>query len=421
MKKGRRTVTKRSGRRLFLVSLLTLTIGALAFKLFEPGFVYMSGWKPAPGGSYPSVTAHSPDWTEVGAMANAWLERARAELNTPALSAAVSIAGERVWAGTVGYADLESGTQATLDTAFRIGSSSKAVTSVAMGVLIDDGDVDLEAPISTYVRDLSEPLSSITTRQAMSHTAGVRDYGLCLCFPIWEYYNRRHYRSQREALRPFESSELLFARGQGFSYSSYGYNIAGAVLEGASGLAFSEFLQQHVFGPLRMGATHVDTGEPMRNDATFYEVEDRRYKKTFRVDNTNKLPSGGILSTPSDMTRLGQQMIAPTLFSEQTRDVLTRHQPLADGRPNPQGYALGWRHHEAKLLDGAVTTPWFHHHGVAYGAVSHFSVYPEYGVVVSVMMNKNQGPFGEQPALLTDCSFLQSGATHHEDYERGTA
>jgi CubicO group peptidase (beta-lactamase class C family) len=151
-----------------------------------------------------------------------------------------------------------------------------------------------------------------------------------------------------------------------------------------------------------MGATHVDAGEPMGNDATFYEVEDRRYKKTFRVDNTNKLPSGGILSTPSDMTRLGHQMIAPTLFSEQTRNVLTRHQPLADGRPNPQGYALGWRRHDAKLLDGGVTTPWFHHHGVAYGAVSHFSVYPEYGVVVSVMMNKNQGSFGEQPALLTD-------------------
>jgi CubicO group peptidase (beta-lactamase class C family) len=102
------------------------------------------------------------------------------------------------------------------------------------------------------------------------------------------------------------------------------------------------------------------------------------------------------------MVRLGQQMIEPTLFSQQTRDLLTRRQPLADGRANPQGYALGWRHHEAKLLDGAVTTPWFHHHGVAYGAVSHFSVYPEYGVVVSVMMNKNQGSFGEQTTKLTD-------------------
>ena len=86
-------------------------------------------------------------------MANGWLKRARAELNTPALSAAVSFTGERVWAGTAGYTDLESGTEATLDTAFRIGSSSKAVTSVAMGVLIDDGAVDLDAPISTHVPD----------------------------------------------------------------------------------------------------------------------------------------------------------------------------------------------------------------------------------------------------------------------------
>jgi CubicO group peptidase (beta-lactamase class C family) len=397
---------KRTGRRLIFVLTSSLIIGATAFKLFEPALVYTSGWKRAPDGPYPLVNASSSGWTEAGPKAVAWLTKARADLNAPALSAAVSIDGERVWAGAVGFADLESRTEATLNTGFRIGSSSKAVTSVAMGILIDDGAVDLDAPISTYVRDVSAQLSSITVRQSMSHTAGVRDYGLCLCFPIWEYYNRRHYRSQREALGPFERSRLLFSPGENFFYSSYGYNIAGAVLEAVSTHSFGEFLERQVFEPLGMAATHVDSGEPMASDATFYEVEDGRgYKKTFGVDNTNKLPSGGILSTPSDMTRLGHQVIAPTMFSERTRDVLIRPQPLADGRPNPQGYALGWRRHEAKLLDGSVTTTRLHHHGVAYGAVSHLSVYPTYGVVVSIMMNKNSGsagPLGEHAAGLTD-------------------
>lgn len=139
----------------------------------------------------------------------------------------------------------------------------------------------------------------------MRHTAGVRDYGLCLCFPIWEYYNRRHYRSQREALGPFERSRLLFSPGEAFSYSSYGYNIAGAVLEGVSKHSFGEFLERQVCEPLRMDTTHVDSGEPMASDATFYEVEDGRgYKKTFRVDNTNKLPSGGIAEHAAHLTGL---------------------------------------------------------------------------------------------------------------------
>jgi len=391
-----------SARRLFFVLVPGLVLGAFGFKLFEPVLVYNSGWEPLPSGPYTSVSMHAPDWSEVAGEADRWLIGLQTELTAPAVSAAVSVDGERVWAGAVGYSDLETRAGVTLDTAFRIGSSSKAVTSVAMGVLLQDDAVDLDAPVSTYVPDLSGSLGQITSRQAMSHTAGVRGYGLCWCFPIWEYYNRRHYSSQREALRPFEASGLLFSPGQGFSYSSYGYNIAGAVIEGVTKLGFDEFLQRSVFDPLGMKTTHVETGEPMSSDATFYEVENRRYKETFRVDNTNKLPSGGVVATPSDMTRLGQQMIVPTLFSQETRNLLVRHQPLADGRPNPQGYALGWRHHEATFLKGAVTTPRYHHHGVAYGAVSHFSVYPEYGIVVSVMTNKNSESLGERVDPLTD-------------------
>jgi CubicO group peptidase (beta-lactamase class C family) len=402
----------RSIKRLLFVLVPGLLVCVLAFKLFEPVFVYNWGWKELPAGDYPAATVRSRGWEEVGAQADAWLLDVRAGLATPALSAAVLVDGELAWAGGAGFADLDSRRAVTLRTAFRIGSSSKPVTSIAMGVLIGEQAVDLDAPVSHYVPDLGGPLASITTRQAMSHLGGVRDYGLCLCFPIWEYYNRTHYSSQRDALRPFERSDLLFSPGSSFFYSSYGYNLAGAVIERVAGQRFGDFLERRLFDPLGMDGTHVDTGTREPQDATFYELRDGTYKPAFRVDNTNKLPSGGILSTPTDMVRLGQQAIVPSLFSVGTRDELIRHQPLADGRVNPQGYALGWRSHELSVLRGTRMTRVLHHHGVAYGAVSHFSVYPEYGAVVSVMMNRNQGSFGDAPARLADLFLNVLDARH---------
>lgn len=413
---GRAAMTKRA-KRWLLAGAALVGIGALAFELFEPFFYYSSGWEQVPEGPYPSTTSHAPGWDAVAVRASAWLVETRAALDTPALSAAVSVDGERVWTGVAGFADLASSKPATASTVFRIGSSSKAVTSVAMGVLLAERAVDLDAPVSRYLPDLAEPLSSVTTRQAMSHTAGVREYGVCPCFPIWEYYSTKHYDSQREALQPFERSDLLFPPGEGFSYSSYGYNLAGAVIESVTGQAFGEFLRTRVSEPLGMHSTHVEDGRALPERATFYELRNDVYKEVFDIDLTNRLPSGGIVSTPSDMVRLGHQMIEPTLFDERTRDALIRRQPLADGRDNPQGYALGWRVHELDVLGGAKKTLVLHHHGVSYGSVSNFAVYPEYGIVVSVMMNKNQGSFGDAPVRLADL-FIEATTAGRGQSER---
>jgi CubicO group peptidase (beta-lactamase class C family) len=382
--KGKRNVRSK------LWSVSAVVLAVLAFKLFEPGFVWIYGWQRMPTTAYPSVSVSSDGWSDTATQAGAWLLAARAQLDAPALSAAVSVDGRRAWAGAVGYADITAGRAATLETTFRIGSTSKAVTSIAMGTLIDRNAIDLDAPISRYIPDLSAPLASVTTRQAMSHTAGVRNYALCVCFPIWESLSRRHYDGpQREVLRPYERDALLFSPGQSFAYTSLGYNVAGAVIEHISQVRFAEFLERAVTGPLGLVATRTDAGQPGPGDARFYDVEDHQYKEAFRVDNTNKLPSGGILSTPSDLVRLGAQMIEPTLFSRQTRDLLAKPQPVADGRANPQGYALGWRY-QGDSASGTATTRRLHHHGTAQGSTSHFTLYPAYGMAVSVVMNKGQ-------------------------------
>lgn len=374
--------------RLTVILLVLAAVLWVVFKLFQPFIVAPFGWAAMPEGAYPAASSASPAWRQEGDRAQARLEEARRRIGAPAVSAAVSVDGKFVWAGAAGYADLEREIEATPETVFRIGSTSKAVTSVAMGTLIATNAVDLDAPVSTYMPGLAEPLATVTTRQAMSHTAGVRHYGTCLCFPVIEYFNRKHYETQRDSLRPFERDELLFTPGERYAYSTYGYNVTGGVIESVTGERFADYLADAVFTHLGMESSRADSGRPREGDATFYDASrPGLYKEVFRIDNTNKQPGGGILSTPSDLARLGWQMIEPTLFDARTRDVLL---PAGDA---PPFYGLGWRYQtETEFLGGI--TPRVHHHGTALGSTSHFTVYPEYGMVVSVMMNAGQVPGG---------------------------
>ncbi|MBM3841266.1 MAG: beta-lactamase family protein [Verrucomicrobia bacterium] len=389
--------THRRTLRRVLTGALLLGLAWLCFRLFEPIFVWNIGWQPLPAmAENEALRADAEfvdaEWRELGAPAAKRLRDARAKLETPALSAAVSIYGKRVWAGAVGLADVESQRYANLDSRFRLGSTSKAVTAVAIGTLLDAGRLDLELPAQHYIADLAPPLATITTRQAMSHTAGVRNYGLCLCFPIWEQYGRRSFANTRAALRVFERDPLLFTPGEDFAYSSYGYNIAGAVIEAATQTPFLDYLQRAVFDPLKMTHSGGDFADVSVADrVSFYDTADGSYKPAYRVDNSVKLPSGGLLSSPSDMVALGSAMLSDRLLSVATRERLLTPQRLADGRENPQGYALGWRvSDQKKFFNDSLTTRIIHHHGAAVGSTSYFAALPEFGLVISVMMNKGQ-------------------------------
>lgn len=386
---------KRNDLRHILVWTLPIGLAWLGFRLFEPVLVWSSGWQPLPIASLKERPTSAnefvdADWTSLQAPAAARLREAYEDLETPALSAAVAIDGKRVWAGVIGLAEVETGTPATLTSSFRLGSTSKAVTSVAIGTLLDARRLDLDLPVQHYIPDLAAPLATITTRQAMSHTAGVRDYGLCLCFPVWEHLNRRPFASTREALRVFERDALRFVPGQEFAYSSFGYNVAGAVLEGASATPFLDYLERAVFEPLQMHQSGGDfAARPVQDRASFYETQEKRYKPASQVDNSIRWPSGGLLSSPSDMVALGAAMTTDRLLRETTRKLLLTPQRLADGRENPQGYALGWRvSDDKKLFEKSLTTSIVSHHGTAVGSTSYFAALPEFGLVISVMMNK---------------------------------
>ena len=391
------TVAERKPRRRIFGWLLLLAGLALAwpaYRMFEPVLTWSSGWQPLPAdAAIPHGTGVADvAWSGVAVRADEQLRDARSRLQAPALSAAIMIDGKRVWAAATGYADLEQARPATIDSIFRLGSTSKAINALAMARLIDSGKLDIDRSVRTYLPDLPATYDRVTTRLAVSHTAGIPDYGLCLCFPIWEHLNRRHFDSVRTSLHVFEDRPLLSAPGEAFHYSSYSANVVGAVVEAAAQRPYLAWVEEGVLQPLGMRHTRADlAGAAIPERVSFYDITENRYKPAEPVDNSIRYPSGGLLSTPSDILLVGNAFLGGDFLAQGTRQQLLTRQKLRDGSDNPQGYALGIRvFDDKKLFDGRVQTRFYSHHGTAVGSTSYFGVYPEYGLVVSVMMNKGQ-------------------------------
>lgn len=369
---------------------LLCALAVLAFKLFEPLFVYHWGWHEAALPAQPPETENvDPARAAAAIEAKKLVAELQQRLQLPGISVALDIDGREAWSYTRGYAELESLKALTPDSQFRIGSTSKAFTSAAMATLVQAGKVDLDAPLQTYLPWLPPKPWPLTTRRVMSHTAGFRDYSICACFPIWEYYNRRHYASLRESVAAVAASELQFQPGQDFRYTSLGYNLAGAVVEAASGKDFLAYLDAAVIRPLNLAHTQADDAtQEIPGRVGFYELAGGGYKRAFAVDNSNKWPSGGLLSTPRDLVRFGDGMLQNRLVDAATQTRFWTPQPLADGKDNGDDYALGWRvHRQRELLGGSERTDIVSHNGVATGATSRFALYPAKQLSIAILTN----------------------------------
>ena len=325
-------------------------------------------------------------WAQAAAKAE--LTLIDTEMDFPSISLAVAIDGKLVWRAAKGFADVKENEEITFEHQFRIGSTSKAVTAIALGSLYDKGLIDFDKPMGAYDATLAEPVKQVTLGQAMSHRGGIRNYGLCLCFPAWEHLNRQKYSSVRDAVAVIEKSSLLFESGNGYQYTSLGFNLAGLAAESVTKQTFADVMNSEVFEPLGMMHTQIEN-ERVNSEklVTFYETSNGRYKPAFRVDNSIRWPSGGIVSTPTDLVKLGSAMLDTSLLSDKARSVLLTI-PQNGRERGGQYYALGWRVSNWKIND-STTLQAYHHNGTAVGSTSVFVVFPNQGLVISAITNKS--------------------------------
>ncbi|HEY9428297.1 MAG TPA: serine hydrolase domain-containing protein [Gemmatimonadaceae bacterium] len=311
--------------------------------------------------------------------------------NLPGASVAVGIDGQIVWAEGFGWADLEQRVPVTSLTRFRIGSVSKPLTSVAVGLLYERGKVDLDAPVQKYVPSFPKKRWPISTRQLMGHVAGLRHYRGD------EFLSSEHYDNVLEGLEIFAHDSLLFRPGTAYSYSTYGWNLVSAVVESAAGEPFLDFMRREVFAPL--GLRHTVPGymaSIVPDRVRFYEKDkEGRLVNAPYVDNSYKWAGGGFLSTPSDLVRFGFGMLDNELLKAETRKMLWTPLQLQSGKST--GYGLGWG---VDTLDGHRVVS---HGGGSVGGTTAFMIFPDQRMVVAVTTNLSDaevGPIANEVAKL---------------------
>ncbi len=334
------------------------------------------------------------------------IERARALVQerlaegVPAFSVAVGIGGDLVWEQAFGIADVESGRAATPTTLFRIGSTSKPIAAAVAARMAQRDDFSLDRPIAELAGGLYPHQPSPSLAQLLSHQAGVRHYRGA------EYVSRERYASLAAGLAIFRDDPPLFEPGAGFSYSSYGFNLAGAVLEQVSGLEFGDLAGREVFEPLAMTHTRIDDPTiwiPER--AAFYVGGSDGPRPALPVDDSYKAPSGGLLSTAADLVRFGSAFLAPGFLDEAILDRVLS--PLRTAAGEETGYGLGWR-----VRAAAETYPRLavHHGGSSMGGRSMLVVLPEAGVVVALLCNSGSYESKEADAFAIAAWFADLAA-----------
>jgi serine beta-lactamase-like protein LACTB len=334
----------------------------------------------------PSVTHFSPsrDWTGPTESARQIARASLSEQNLPGLSIAVGVGGELVWAEGFGFADLENRAPVTPGSRFRIGTASKVLTSAGIGLLLERNRLNLDDEIQTSVPEFPKKEWPVTLRHLMSHTAGVRtdggDEG-----PYAEHCER-----PLESLRIFADRSLLFQPGTEYRYSSYGWMLLSAAVEGAAGEPFLGFMHRQVFEPLGMTDTAADSlRDPLPDQAKSYfpryAADPKLGLHDMRdIDYSCYAGASVFVSTPSDLVRFGMGINGGKLLKPATVESLQTSQRLPSGEET--GYGLGWDLEPATLA-GEQTRVIGHDGESLGGMVASLMAFPDQGIVVAVTSN----------------------------------
>jgi serine beta-lactamase-like protein LACTB, mitochondrial len=261
---------------------------------------------------------------------------AMTKLGIPGLSAAVVTEQRLRWSAAYGTADIENAVPATTATVYRLASVTKPITATAVLQLVEAGKVDLDAPIQRYVPAFPAKQWPVTVRHLLSHQAGIRNW------TDEEFHNTRRFASIADSLAVFKDDPLLFEPGARTQYTSLGYNLLGAVVEGVSGKPFLEYLHERVFVPAGMEAARGDDVLAIipHRAAGYQATSSGEVLNSPMSDTSNRTAGGGLVATAEDVARFAIAFQRGTLLKPSTAQAAFGRQRTSDHHIT--GYGLGW-------------------------------------------------------------------------------
>jgi CubicO group peptidase (beta-lactamase class C family) len=272
--------------------------------------------------------------------------------NVPGAAVSVVHHGRVVKAAGYGVANLELNVPATEHSVFEIGSMSKQVSAEAVMMLVEEGKLRLDDPLSNYLTGLPQEWSGIRLRHLLTHTSGLHDWEGDTAFSY-----RREY-TTAEFIAFVARHPLDFQPGSRFAYTNSAFPLLGKVVEKVSGVTYERFVTERIFKPAGMVETRLrHPAEVVPNHTSGYVDHDGVFENGEPLRPAILAPNGGVLSTAADMARWNIALTTGALVKPATMDLMTTPIRFNDGSSFSGGIAWfldEFRGHHMMLHNGST-------------------------------------------------------------------
>ena len=263
----------------------------------------------------------------------------RAEMqrqHIPGLALLVSRGGKIVQAQGFGRANVELQVPVKPETVFQSGSVGKQFTATAVMMLVEEGKVALDDPLTKYFSDAPATWKEVTVRELLSHTGGFGDYP--------EKFDFRKDWTEAELLKLVENIPLAYPPGTKWEYSNLGFLTLGILIHRVTGEFYGDFLQQRIFQPLGMQTTRIiSEADIVPNRAAGYRLVKGELKnQEWVAPMVNTTADGSLYFSILDLAKWDAALYTEKLLKRSSLDQMWTPAKLNDGQSNKDGYGFGW-------------------------------------------------------------------------------
>ena len=331
----------------------------------------------------PALLAHGPFLhPQAPAIAPALLAQMDLNLSEhyppdgPGVAVLLAQEGRVVFQKSYGLANLQTHEPLAPDAMFPIGSVTKQFTAAAVLKLVEDGKVDLQAPVSAYLEHLPEAWRTVTVEQVLTHTSGLPEYvrPVSQCSYMDESFTPQALLEKTVIRQP-----LGFQPGTRYHYCNTGYFLLGMLIEKLSGRTYAEFLQERLLTPLGLGHTRYDSDSAPRTGMPSGYLRGPKAAPSWSV--TQRYSAGGLVSCTEDLALWTQALHDGKVVGPESLARMLRPVRLPDGGTSQYGYGLAFRQsHGHRQV-------W--HNGQVPGFTAYVSADPKAKAVVVILGNRD--------------------------------
>jgi len=276
-----------------------------------------------------------------------------------------------------GLADLESEVKVGTETSFQIASATKVLTGTLVMILVQEGKLDLDAPLSKYLPDAPETWKGLTVRHLTSHASGLKD------LPDEDTSTG----TVAERYEAAKKTSLAYVPGERTEYALTDFVVLTHILEKVSGESFEQLLGSRIIQPLGFSCTRyehakqegpVRIGDVIPRRASLYRFVDGVPQRAWFLYPPHTYSAGGIFSCVKDLARWAVAMDQGTLLTPAMQQAGATPFKLKDGSAGDFGVGFA-----VSRLRGLPT---FGHSGG--GALGDVLRVPEKKLTVIVLTNK---------------------------------